>query len=147
MWALHCGMWDAGIPNQGSNPGPLHAQSLNHWTTRKKESEVVQSCPTLCHPMDFSPPGSSVCGTLQARILEWVAMPSSRGSSQPWDRIQAANIVGRVFTSLPSELPGKPKNTGVGSLSLLKGITQESNSGLLHCRQILHQLNYQKIPK
>ena len=41
---------------------------------------------TLCNAMDCSPPGSSVHGILQARILEWVAMPSSRGSSQPWDR-------------------------------------------------------------
>ena len=47
--------------------------------------------------------------------------------------------------SLPSEPPGKPKNTGVGSLSLLQRIflTQESNRGLLHCRWILHQLSYQ----
>ena len=47
--------------------------------------ESLQSCPTLCNPMDHSPPGSSVHGILQARILEWVAMPSSRGSSQPRD--------------------------------------------------------------
>ena len=40
----------------------------------------AQSCPTLCNPMDCSPPGSSVHGILQARTLEWVAMPSSRGS-------------------------------------------------------------------
>ena len=39
--------------------------------------------PTLCDPMDCSPPGSSVCGVLQARMLEWVAMPFSRGSSRP----------------------------------------------------------------
>ena len=43
---------------------------------------VAQSCPTLCNPMDCSPPGSSVHGTLQARILEWVAMAFSRVSSQ-----------------------------------------------------------------
>ena len=43
---------------------------------------VVQSCPTLCNPMDCSPPGSSVHGIFQARILEWVAISSSRGSSQ-----------------------------------------------------------------
>ena len=43
----------------------------------------AQSCPTLCDPMDCSPPGSSVYGSLQARILEWIAMPSSRGCSQP----------------------------------------------------------------
>ena len=46
-----------------------------------KESEVVQLCPTLCDPMDCSPPGSSVHGIFQARILEWVAISFSRGSS------------------------------------------------------------------
>ena len=46
---------------------------------------VTQSCPTLCNPMDCSPPGSSVCGIFQARILEWVAIASSRGSSCPRD--------------------------------------------------------------
>ena len=45
----------------------------------------VQSCPTLCNPIDCSPPGPSVHGILQARIIEWVAMPSCRGSSQPRD--------------------------------------------------------------
>ena len=50
--------------------------------------------------------------------------------------------------SLPSESPGKPKNTGVGSLSLLQGIfpTQELNWGLLHCRQILYHLSHQESP-
>ena len=50
--------------------------------------------------------------------------------------------------SFPSELPGKPKNTGVGSLTLLQGnfLTQESNRGLLHCRQILYQLRHQGSP-
>ena len=42
---------------------------------------VARSCPTHCNPMDCSPPGSSLHGTLQARILEWVAIPFSRGSS------------------------------------------------------------------
>ena len=46
---------------------------------------VTKSCPTLCDPMDYSPPGSSVCGISQARILEWVAISFSRGSSQPRD--------------------------------------------------------------
>ena len=46
----------------------------------------TQSCLTLCDPMDCSPPGSSVHGIPQARILEWVAMPFSKGSSQPRDR-------------------------------------------------------------
>ena len=46
---------------------------------------VAHSCPTLCDPMGCSPPGSSVRGILQARILEWVAIPFSRGPSQPRD--------------------------------------------------------------
>ena len=50
-------------------------------------AKLLQSCLTLCEPMDCSPPGSSVHGILQARILEWDAVPSSRGSSQPRDRI------------------------------------------------------------
>ena len=53
---------------------------------------VTQSCLTLCDPMDCSPPGSSVRGSLQARILEWVAMPSSRGSSRPRDRTQVSYV-------------------------------------------------------
>ena len=56
--------------------------------------KVTQSCPTLCNPM--------VCvvhGTLQARILEWVAFPFSRGSSQPRDQTQVSHIAGRFFTS------------------------------------------------
>ena len=48
-------------------------------------AQWLQSCPTLCDTMDCSPPGPSVHGILQARILQWVAMPTSRGSSQPRD--------------------------------------------------------------
>ena len=62
---------------------------------------VSQSCPTLCNlmdPMDYSPPGSSVHGILQARILEWVAMPSTRGSSQARDQAQVSCIGGVFFT-------------------------------------------------
>ena len=52
------------------------------------QAKSLQSCLTLCHPMDCSPPGSSVHGILQARILEWVAMPSSRRFSRPRDQIR-----------------------------------------------------------
>ena len=61
---------------------------------------VSQSCLTLCNPMDSSPPGSSVHGVLQARILEWVAIPFSRRSSQPRDGTQVSYIAGRFFTIL-----------------------------------------------
>ena len=75
---------------------------------------VTQSCPTLCDLMDCSPPGTSAHGILQARILEWVAMPSSRGFSQPGIEPKSLAL---WEDSLPSEPPRKPKNTGVGSLS------------------------------
>ena len=61
-------------------------------------NEVAQSCPTLCDPIDCSPPGSSVHGIFQARMLEWVAISFSRGTSQPRDRTWVSCIVGRRFT-------------------------------------------------
>ena len=59
---------------------------------------VAQSCLTLCNPMDCSPPGSSVHGFLQARILAWVAIPFFRGSSQRKDRTRVTCNLGRFFT-------------------------------------------------
>ena len=64
----------------------------------KVKVKVAQSCPTLCDPTDCSLPGSSVHGILQARMLEWVAIPSSRGSSQPRDQTQVSGIAGGFFT-------------------------------------------------
>ena len=66
---------------------------LGEWVVK-----VAQLSPTLCDPMDCSPPGSSVHGILQARVLEWVAMPFSRGSSQLRDRTQVSCIAGDFFT-------------------------------------------------
>ena len=80
-------------------------------------------------------------------------MPSSKGSCQPRDRIWVSAIEPRSPSlqsdSLLSEPTGKPKNTGVGSLSLLQRIfpTQKSNWSLLHCRQILYQLSYPGSPR
>ena len=133
------------------------------------QSEVAQLCPTLCDPMDCSPPVSSVHGIFQARVVEWVAISFSRGSSQPRDWTQVSSIVGRCFTlwttrevlkkiskrkslscvSLfvtPWTSPGQ--NTGMSSLSLLQEIfsTQGLNPGLLHCRQILYQLSQKGSP-
>ena len=61
------------------------------------ECSVARSCPTLCDPMDYNLPGSSVHGILQARILEWVAVSSSTGSSQPkdWTRVSCISCIGR----------------------------------------------------
>ena len=72
-----------------------------------KESEVAQSRPTLCNPMDCSLPVSSVHGIFQASILEWVAISSSRESSQPRDRTMVFRIVGRRCTIWATrEAPG-----------------------------------------
>ena len=81
-------------------------------------------------------------GILQARILEYVAMPSSRGSSQPRDQTQVSFIAGRFFTIRATR---EAQETEVDSLSLLQGIfpTQELNQDLLHCKWILYQLSYQ----
>ena len=73
-------------------------------TTRRCKSAwsvcvcVAQACPTLCDPTDCSPPGFSVHEILQARILEWIAIPFSRGTSQPRDQTLVSCIAGRFFT-------------------------------------------------
>ena len=98
------------------------SEKRGHWETThfedilyKVKVEVAQSCLTLCDPM-----GYTVYGILQARILERVAFPFSRGSSQP--RSPTLRV-----DSLPAEPQGKPKNTGVGSLSLSRGSSGPRN--------------------
>ena len=94
--------------------GPWHTLSYsydfpvlgNHvgwrWWQRKTGCSsvvlVARLCLTLCDPVDYNPPGSSIHGILQARLLEWVAMPFSRGSSQPRDWTLVSCIAGRFFT-------------------------------------------------
>ena len=76
----------------------------------KRQSEVAQSCPTLSNPMDFSPPGSSVHGIFQARVLEWGAIafsevPPRSGLYQfPWTAL-------RVFWLTPCPAPASPQST------------------------------------
>ena len=119
---------------------------ISSWKLRK--SEVAQSCPTLCDPMDCSPPGSSVHGILQARILEWVAISFSRGSSRPRDRTQVPALQADALTSEP---PGKPYpwrgrrfgSMGVGPssqslITYLKSLKQMLREGL--SRHQLHLL-------
>ena len=71
-------------------------------------AKLLQSCLTLCSPTEGSPLGSAVPGILQARILEWVAMPSSRGSSQLRDRTHILSVSCMQVGSLPLVPPGKP---------------------------------------
>ena len=84
---------------KGIHQGCILSPSLfNLYVEWQSDSEVAQLCLTLCDPMDCSLPGSSVHGIFQARILEWVAISFSRGSSWPRDRTQVSCIVGRRFT-------------------------------------------------
>ena len=102
----------------------VHAQSL-------------QSCPTPCDAMDWSPQAPLSVGF--SRQEYWSGLPYPPPGDLPNLWIEQRSPALQV-DSLPSELPEKPKNTG---LSILQGIflTQGSNQGLLHCRQILYQLS------
>ena len=128
----------------------------------ESESEVAQSCPTLCNPMDCSLPGSSVHGIFQAKVLEWVAISFSRGSSQPrelnpghphceserkWKSLSHVRLFVTPWTIWSMDL--SRSEYGVGSLSLLQGIfpIQGSDPGFLHSRQILNQLSHQGSPR
>ena len=94
------------LPDPGieSTSPALQTESLSTQPPRKPL--VIQWCPTLCNPINCSPPGSSVPEILEARILEWVAFPFSRGSSQP--RIEHRSPTLQV-DSLPAEPPGSPR--------------------------------------
>ena len=96
------------------------------WFRDEWVSEVTQLCPTLCDPMDCSLPGSSIHGIFQARVLEWLAISFSRGSSQLRDRTWVSCIAGR----LPSQSPGKPIGQGKHKLNLEYWLVSESRAVL-----------------
>ena len=85
---------DSSVKSRSSDDFLTHSGSFPN---EVKWSEVAQSCPTLCDPVDCSPPDSSVHGILQGRTLEWVAISFSRRSSQPRDQTQVSCIAGRCF--------------------------------------------------
>ena len=83
----------------------------------QSESEVIQSRPTLCDPVDCSLPGSSVHGIFQAIVLEWIAISFSRGSSQPQDWTRVSHIVDRRFTIWATrEVPKECSNYRISAL-------------------------------
>ena len=92
-------------------------------------------------------PARLLCPWGFSRQEHWSGLPYSPPVDLPKPGIEPRSPALQA-DSLSSEPPGKPKNTGVGSLSLLQGIflTKESNQGLVHCRQILYQLSYQGSP-
>ena len=76
------------FPTQGSIPGLLHCRwILYHLSHQVLGAKSIQLCPTLCDPMDYSPPGSSAQGIFQTRILEWVAIPFSKPFHIAWIQI------------------------------------------------------------
>ena len=102
----------------------------------KLKVKFSQSCPTLCDSKDYT-----VRGILQARLLQWETFSFPRGSFQPRDQTQVSCITRRFFTSWASR---GAQEYWSRSLSRLQEIfpTQESNWGLLHCRQILSYENW-----
>ena len=89
-------MWD--LPGSGITPVSPTLVGKFFTTEPWVKVLVAQSCPALRNPMDCSPPGSYVHGIVKARILEGVAIPFSRGTSQPRDPTQVSCIAGRFFT-------------------------------------------------
>ena len=115
--------------------------SLQHYLQQLEYGvKVTQSCLTLCKPMNYT-----IHGIFQARY--WSGQPFPSPGDLPNRGIKPRTPALRA-NSLPSEPPGKPKNTGLGSLSVLQGkfLTQESNQDLLHCRWILYHLSYEGSP-
>ena len=130
-------LWDFGwqnfFPQLFFPPfGTLHQIWFRYSQVKMK---VTQSCPTPCNPMNYSPRNSPGQNTGVGSLSLLQGNLPNPGIKPRFPALQA--------DSLPAEPPGKPTNTGVGSLSLLQGIfpTQQSNWGLLHCRQILYQLS------
>ena len=126
------------LPDRGIEPKSPTLQA--DFTVSKVK--VALSCQILCDPKHYT-----VHGIFQARILEWAAFPFSRGVF-PTQRLNPGikhRSPALQADSIPADPPGKPKNTEVGSLSLLQRnfLTQESSWGLLHCRRIVYQLSYQ----
>ena len=110
-------LWDLNSPHQGLNSGPPRWKggglTIGPPGKERKKVKSAQSCPTLCSPMDCSPPGSSVHGIFQARVLEW-AFPSSKNTV-----VDGCSLLQGIFP------------------------TQEWNPGLPYCRQILYSLSHQ----
>ena len=110
----------------------------------KRESEVAQSCPTLCNPMDYSPPGSSVHGILQAKILEGQPFPSLRDLPDPGVELRSPAL---QEDSLPSDPPWKPSGITLGPHKQSKIITISQNSSLSHiCKVLFFQIRQSQVP-
>ena len=108
------------------------------------ESELLSRV-QLCDPIDYSPPGSSIHGILQARILEWVAMPFSRGSFQPRDRTQVSCITGGFFYHLSHQGSPVSSITCVVTLFLSGVNSMRHNDGPRGATQLTQTTNEDKL--
>ena len=125
--------------------GRFEGRFFNVWATRIpwkwSENEVAQSCPTLCHPVDCSLPGSSIYGIFLARILEWVAISFSRGSSWPRDWTPVSCIGGRCFNlwaTREAQIPwGTTKILKVPFLLKLPGSVTVTSKIQIDCHQCI----------
>ena len=139
-------------PHGPSKPRNLEMKSGKIMATgTAAAAKSLQSCPTLCDPIDVSLPGSPIPGILQARTLEWVAISFS--NAWEWKvKIKSLSHVWLLATPWTAAYQAPPSMgfsrqeywTGVPFPS--QGIfpTQGSNPGLLHCRQTLYRLSYQQ---
>ena len=95
--AHRCGSLTFSYSRQQPSGAPQREFLHLHMRGKKPETKGAQSCPTLCSPMDCSPPGSPVHGIFQPRVLEWVAISFSRGSSQPKDRTGSPTLQATLY--------------------------------------------------
>ena len=126
---------------------------ISWWNGEKNKRKVkvlfAPLCPTLCNPMDCSPPGSSVHGILQARILEWVAIPFSwvaipfsRGSSQPRDQTRVSCVAGRFFTIWATREAWREDREEIKAITLCgQGVQDPGKRHFHHPFSLINPLN------
>ena len=111
-------------------------------------TKLLQSCLTLCDPTDCSPPGSSVHGILQARIVEWAAIPFCRGSSQPRDQTHVSCTEGRFFTIWASRrVDSLGYDSAIKNKELMPSTAPWMDLETVTPCVILYQLSHQGSPR
>ena len=106
--------------------------------TAAAAAKSLQSCPTLCDPIDGSPPGSPIPGILQAKTLEWVALPFFRGSSQPRGQTCVSCISRRFFTTAPLGKPAKQiKSPDNKTAPTISGINHKTDGALCKASRVM----------
>ena len=146
----------------GDSEGQGSLACCSPWSHSVGYDLVTKQHTTLCDPMDCSPPGSSVHGIFQARILEWVAISFSRGSSQPRDRTQVSCITDRRFSiwatrEAPNYTGAEGRDKGwdgwIGIINLMDMSfsklwgDSEGQGSLACCSPCSHRVGYDLVSK